>query len=73
MPCSICDEFDDPNDVLNCWQTLFLEVADNHVPVTEHRAKKVNQPDWFSVDMKQAIYLRDKYADTNEFHNWRYW
>ncbi len=73
MPWSLCDAFDDHNDTLICWQTLFLEVADNHASVTEYRVKKVKQPDWFSEDMKQAFSLRDKYADINDFHNWRYW
>ncbi len=58
---------------LSCWQTLLLEVTDNHAPIKEHLVKKVKQPDWFSEDMKQAFYLKDKYVDTNDFHSWRYW
>ncbi len=40
VPWSLCDAFDDPNDALSCWQTLFLEVADN--PVTECSVKKTS-------------------------------
>ncbi len=45
VPWSLCDAFNDPDDALCCWQTIFLAVADNHAPVTEHRVKNVKQQD----------------------------
>ncbi len=60
MPWSICDAFDDPSDALSCWQTLFLEAADNQAPLTEHRVKKVKQPDLFSEYIKRSLNLSKK-------------
>ncbi len=40
-PWNLCYIFDDPNDALNFWQYLFLEVVDKHLPLLEqHRVKR---------------------------------
>ncbi len=34
-PWLICDIFDNPNDALDCWRYLFMEVVDRHAPLME--------------------------------------
>ncbi len=40
---NLCEVFDDPNEALDCWQKLVLDVVDKHVPVQEHRVKRSSQ------------------------------
>ncbi len=57
---NIIDMFDNTNDALDCWKYLFLDA-----PMMERRVKRPKQSDWFSDDIKEAIYLRDKYSGTS--------
>ncbi len=72
-PWNLCYIFDDPNDALDCWQYLFLEVIDKHAPLLERRVKHAKQPEWFSKDNMQAMFLRDTYASTNDEENMKHW
>ncbi len=54
VTCSICSSFNDPNDALNCWKLLFMEVVNQHAPLKEKRVKHPKQHDWFNEDIQQA-------------------
>ncbi len=73
VPWNLLDTFDDPDDALDSWKVMFMEVVDQHAPVKERRVKKAKQPDWFSDDIKEAMYLRDKYTDSNDMENATFW
>ena len=55
IPWEIVDTFDDVNDMVQIWNSLFLEVVDNHAPVKHHRVKKYRQSDWLFPEILDAI------------------
>ena len=48
------------NDALEAWNSIFLTVVDNHVPIRCHRIKNDVQPDWLTPDSLDKIKERDK-------------
>ena len=46
LPWNAIKVFDDVNDALESWYTLFNKVLDRHVPVKKQRVKRPNQPNW---------------------------
>ena len=66
--------FDDPNDALDAWTYLFIDIVDQHIPVKKHRVKYKNQPQWLIPEIIDSIKTRDRYkAIGNEdmFKLWR--
>ena len=73
VPWSVCETFDDPNDALDCWYKLFMDIVDTHAPMKERRVKRLKQPDWFTDEIHDAIRERDKHAKHKNYENWRFW
>ena len=46
IPWDIIKMFDDTNDVVETWSSLFLDIADKHLPLKQHRVKRQQQPKW---------------------------
>ena len=46
IPWDIIKMFDDTNDVVETWSSLFLDIADKHLPLKQHRVKHQQQPKW---------------------------
>ncbi len=72
-PWNIIEMFDSPNDALDCWKYLLFHVVDRHAPMMERRIKRSKQSEWFSADIKKAIYLRDKFTGTSNIESAKYW
>ncbi len=73
VPVTLCEAFDDTNDTLAFWKTLFLDIVNTHAPHKERRVKKQVQPERFNDDIQEAMYLRDKYCSVNDTENYVYW
>lgn len=66
--------FDDPNDALDTWSHLFLEVVDKHIPIKQHRVKHKNQPQWLTPEIIDSIKTRDRFkaiGNEEQFKIWR--
>lgn len=66
--------FDDPNDALDAWNYLFIDVVDQHIPIKKHRVKHKNQPRWLTPEIIDSIKTRDRYkaiGDDDQFKLWR--
>ena len=50
--------FDDTNDVVETWSSLFLDIANKHLPLKQHRVKRQQQPTGEIID---AIRTCDRY------------
>ncbi len=48
-------------------------MVDKHAPLLECRVKHAKQPEWFSEDIKQAMFLCGTYASTNDEENMKHW
>ena len=71
VPWSVCSVFNDANDALVCWHSLFIKVVDEHAPMKVRRVKKQRQPDWLTDEICDAIRKRDQYAKKKNTQEWR--
>ena len=60
VPWEILEQFDNVDDIVSAWKSLFLEVLDKHAPIKSHRVKKKYQPDWLSPEILDCMKERNK-------------
>lgn len=53
--------FDDVNDKLNIWTTLFMDVINEHIPLVKRRVKNKRLQVWMTQDILHQIGIRDKF------------
>ena len=68
VPWHVLDIFDNPNDAVSAWSSLFMEIVESHAPLRSRRVKHPKQPDWMTPDIIQAINERDRLKAAG-FHN----
>lgn len=73
VPWDLIKLFDDTDDILEAWSDLFLEVVDKNIPVKQHRVKRINQPEWLSPDIHDAIKSRDRHKSLGNENEYKYW
>lgn len=73
QPWSVLDMFDDPDDVLDFFLKVFLDVMDKHLPKKERRVKYKQQPDWFNQEIADAISSRDQAKKSCGEVNFKFW
>ena len=44
IPWAIIYIFDDTNSVVETWSSLFLDIADKHLPLKQHKVKRQQHP-----------------------------
>ncbi|MEW8548507.1 MAG: reverse transcriptase family protein, partial [Candidatus Thiodiazotropha sp.] len=74
IPWDVIKVFDNVNDALDTWYSLFSEVIDKHVPLKQHRVKHVNQPMWLTSEVIESIKTRDRFkalGNTDQYKIWR--
>jgi len=52
--------FDDIDDAIETWYSLFNEVLDKNVPLKQHRVKRQNQPNWLTPEIIDVMKVRDR-------------
>ena len=65
--------FEDPDDILETWSTMFLDIVDIHLPVKEHRVKNKQQPKWLTPEIMNAMKTRDRYKSLNNDQEYKVW
>ena len=65
--------FDDTDDIMEAWLDLFLQVADQHVPIKQHRVKHKNQPQWLSPEILEAMKCRDRHKSLDNDDEYKVW
>ena len=73
VPWNLIKLFDDPDDILEAWTDLFLEVVDKNIPIKKHRVKRRTQPDWISADILDAMKTRDRHKSLSNDNEYKYW
>ena len=61
VPWEMLENFDDIDDIVSVWNSLFLETLDKHAPIKSHRVKKKYQPEWLTPEILDCIKERNKY------------
>ena len=56
----IIENFTNVNDMIQVWNSLFLEIVNKYAPIKQHRVKKSRQPDWQNPDILDTIKERIK-------------
>lgn len=73
VPWDVVQVFDHPDDILEAWTDLFLEVVDRNVPIRQHRVKHKNQPRWLTSEIIDAIKIRDRHKALGNENDYKYW
>ena len=73
VPWDLIHLFDDTDDVLEVWNDLFLEVVDKNIPLKQHRVKNINQPQWLTPDILDAMKCRDRHKSLGNDGQYKYW
>lgn len=74
IPWDVIKVFDNVDDALDAWYSLFSDVINKHVPLKQHRVKNVNQPNWLTPEIIDSIKTRDRFkalGDLNQYKIWR--
>ena len=58
IPWSVVESFDDLNDAVSAWNTLFIDVANRHAPIKKLRTKCAIKP-WITKELKDVMAERD--------------
>ena len=67
------DIFDDANDALDYFLTLFTDTLDIHAPLKQKRVKYIHQPDWFNKEIEDAIKSRNCAKKMQNSDDYKYW
>ncbi len=70
---SILDIFDDPDEALYMWMSLYENVINEHLPWRERHVKREKQPEWWCEEINDATNIRDKYKEENDDGNYKMW
>ena len=65
--------FNDTNDAVETWSSLFLDVVNKHLPLKQHRVKRKQQLKWITGEIIDAIKTRDRYKYINDDTRYRIW
>ena len=64
----ILSTLDGIDEMVQVWNSLFLEIVNKHAPLKEHRVRKPQQPDWLKPDILGATKESNK-CKINGNHN----
>lgn len=73
VPWDIIRVFDNVDDALDTWYSLFTDVIDKHVPLKQHRVKNINQPNWLTPEIIENIKTRDRYKSLGNSEQYKIW
>ena len=59
--------------IVETWSSLFLDFADKHLPMKQHRVKRQQQPKWLTGEITDAIRTREMYKSINDNEQYKIW
>ena len=60
VPWGIIENVTNVNDMVQLWNSPFLEIANIYAPIKQHRVKKPRQPDWLNPEILDTIKEKNK-------------
>ena len=60
VPWDILEHFDNIDDIVSIWKSLFLEILDKNAPIKCHRVKSKFQPEWLTPEILDCMKDRNK-------------
>lgn len=67
----ILENFEDIDDIIRIWYSLFIDIVDKHAPVKEHRIKSKLQPDWLTPEILDSMKERDTLKSQGKFDEYK--
>ena len=64
---------DDTNEAAQTWSSQFLDIADKHLPLKQHRVKSQQQPKRLTGEIIDAIRTRERYKYINDNEQYKIW
>lgn len=71
VPFSEVYNFNDPNQALTHWYSLFRNVLDKHAPLRTKRVREERKPPWLTEDIRKAMELRNQLKSNGEFEEYK--
>ena len=71
VPWSEIEMFNDIDESLEAWYSLFIKTVDKHAPIKTHRIKNDIQPDWINPDILDKMKQRDKLKKQCRFEEYK--
>ena len=71
VPWSEIEMFNDIDESLEAWYSLFIKTVDKHAPIKTHRIKNDIQPDWIYPDILDKMKQRDKLKKQCRFEEYK--
>ena len=71
VPWSEIEMFNDIDESLEAWYSLFIKTVDKHAPIKTHRIKNDIQPDWINPDILDKMKQRDKLKKQSRFDEYK--
>ncbi len=65
--------FDDLDEALDIWMSLYENVINEQLPWRERRVKREKQPEWWCEEINDATNIRNKYKQENDDNNYKIW
>lgn len=72
-PWNVIKVFENTDDILDTWTSMYLEIVDKHLPLRKHRVRHKQQPKWLTPDIIDAMKTRDQYRSLNNEVQYKIW
>lgn len=72
-PWDVTKVFDDSDEILDTWSTVYLDNVDKHLPLRKHRVRNNQKPKWLTPDIIDAMKTRDRYKSINNQVQYKIW
>ncbi|CAG2225633.1 unnamed protein product [Mytilus edulis] len=71
QPFDIIQEINDPNEAMDMWYYLLVNVLDKHAPVVTRRVKNKYQPEWYTNEIGKSKFQRDYFHKKKDTENYK--
>ncbi|CAG2190140.1 unnamed protein product [Mytilus edulis] len=71
QPFDIIQEINDPNEAMDMWYYLLVNVLDKHAPVVTRRVKNKCQPEWYTNEIGKSKFQRDYFHKKKDTENYK--
>ncbi len=71
QPFDVIQEMNDPNDALDMWYHLLINILNKHAPLVTKRVKNKYQTEWYNDEIRESGFQRDHFHKIKDMENFR--
>lgn len=72
VPWETVERFDNIDEAVDVWNSMFLEIVNKHAPMKSHRIKRKYQPEWLTPEILDCMKQRNKYKINGKMDEYKY-